>query len=278
MAYYGLPTHIIQNDHLQIEVLANAGPRIVRLRRAGSDENLLAETPEISWPTPFGEFHIQGGHRLWHSPEAFPRTYYPDNDGLKLEPLPGGVCLVGASETANSLHKEIEIHLAADRPAVKLVHRLVNEGAWPVKLAAWAITQLPLGGTIYLPQPEGPVESEYLPNRRLALWTYTRLRDPRLELADDMIRLHARSDLQAIKIGYRNIHGWAAYARDGITLVKHFAITQEAEYSDYGCNVEAYCKDSFCELETLSPLTLVKPGQAVTHIEEWEVEGQIPPK
>ena len=271
MDYYGLPTYVIQNNHLQVEVLAQAGPRIVRLRRAGMDENLLAETPDISWLTPHGEFRIQGGHRLWHSPEISPRTYHPDNDGLKLEPLPDGVCLVGAPEIANGLHKELEIHLAVSLPAVKLIHRLVNESAWPITLAAWAITQLPLGGTIYLPQPDRPAESEYLPNRRLALWTYTRLHDPRLELADDMIRLHSQPDPQAIKLGYYNTHGWAAYAHDGVALVKRFAITSETEYPDYGCNVEAYCKDRFCELETLGPLTLVKPGQAVSHVEEWEI-------
>ena len=23
------------------------------------------------------EWHIYGGHRLWHAPEVMPRTYYP---------------------------------------------------------------------------------------------------------------------------------------------------------------------------------------------------------
>jgi hypothetical protein len=39
--FYGLPTRIISNQHLWLEFLAGAGPRIVRLSLAGSDENLL---------------------------------------------------------------------------------------------------------------------------------------------------------------------------------------------------------------------------------------------
>lgn len=271
MDYYHQPVFSLQNDYLELDVLAEAGPRLVRLRRTGSSENLLAETPDIRWETPYGIFNIQGGHRLWHAPEAFPRTYYPDNTSLHLSPLPDGVLLAGTTESETGMRKEIAIHLEPNEPKIKLVHRLINEGAWPVRLAAWAITQLPLGGTLHLPQPDQPAENEYLPNRRLALWPYTRLHDPRLELADDFIRLQARSDPQAIKVGCFNTHGWAAYTRDGVALVKRFAFLPDAEYPDYGCNVEIYCRDRFCELETLSPLTLLKPGQMVAHIEDWEV-------
>src|SRR5512139_3542 len=125
MGYYGLPTYTLQNRHLLLEVLADAGPRIVYLRRAGSNENLLAETPQVGWPTAYGEFHLWGGHRLWHAPEFAPRTYIPDDQDLKLEPLVDGVCLVGAVEIPTGIRKELEIHLEKDQPVVKLVHRLV---------------------------------------------------------------------------------------------------------------------------------------------------------
>jgi len=138
MAYYNLPTFTLKNDYLQLDVLADAGPRIVRLRRSGSDENLLAEVPDITEPTPYGNFYFQGGHRLWHAPEAFPRTYYPDNDGLQQTPLAVGVILSGPPESNSGIRKEIEIHLASDGPKLKLVHRLWNEGAWPVRLAQQA--------------------------------------------------------------------------------------------------------------------------------------------
>jgi len=30
---------------------------------------LLAETPNVHWRTPHGEYHLRGGHRLWTAPE-----------------------------------------------------------------------------------------------------------------------------------------------------------------------------------------------------------------
>ena len=83
--FYGLPTRILSNQHLRLEFLAEAGPRIVRLSLAGSGENLMAEVPDIHWTTPYGEYYLRGGHRLWHAPEAVPRSSVPDNDSLTVE-------------------------------------------------------------------------------------------------------------------------------------------------------------------------------------------------
>ena len=78
--FYGYPTRTLANEHIRLDYLTTAGPRLVRLSLAGSDDNLLAEVADIKIPTPHGEFNLFGGHRLWHSPEAFPRSYLPDND------------------------------------------------------------------------------------------------------------------------------------------------------------------------------------------------------
>jgi hypothetical protein len=51
MDYYTHPTHRLQNRFLSIDYLAQAGPRLVRLLVAGSDQNLLAELPDMTTPT-----------------------------------------------------------------------------------------------------------------------------------------------------------------------------------------------------------------------------------
>ena len=44
-----------------------------------------------------------------------------------------------------------------------------------------------------------------------------------------------------------------------------------------GCNVEVYVKNSCVELETLGPLTTLKPGAFITLEETWEVHaGEYP--
>ena len=77
--FHGLPTRSLANDHVRLDYLAEAGPRLVRLFLAGSTDNLLAEAPDVHWPTPFGEYYLRGGHRVALAPEALELSYVPDN-------------------------------------------------------------------------------------------------------------------------------------------------------------------------------------------------------
>ncbi|HLF25007.1 MAG TPA: hypothetical protein VJG32_01625 [Anaerolineae bacterium] len=269
--FHGLPTGGLGNRHLQLEFLAEAGPRIVRLFLAGSDENLLAELPDVKWPTPYGDYFIYGGHRLWHAPEALARSSVPDTAGLSLETIGDGVRLRGPVETATSIRKCIQVQLHADRPVVTLQHALKNEGVWPIECAPWAITQLPLGGLALLPQPIGGLNGDnVLPNRHLALWPYARWDDPRLELHDEFILFRAEAQLPPCKIGYLNRHGWIGYLRNGVFFRKWFDPRAEQPHPDFNCNAEVYCNDAFVELETVAPLLRLEPGQSTTHSETWE--------
>src|SRR5512135_418091 len=134
--FYGLRTRSIGNKFLRLDFLTDAGPRIVRLELAGSNENWMAELPENIVPTPHGDFHFYGGHRLWHSPEAMPRTYFPDNQPVVIEELADGVRLLqGTAEPLTGIRKSIEIHLHGNRAALTLSHRLQNEGTRAVEFA-----------------------------------------------------------------------------------------------------------------------------------------------
>ncbi|HEY4689491.1 MAG TPA: hypothetical protein VIK33_09280 [Anaerolineae bacterium] len=270
--FYGLPVHSIGNEHVRLEFLAEAGPRIVRMHAAGSENNLLAEMPDMKWMTPYGEYHVYGGHRLWHAPEVPWRTYVPDEEGLEIESLADGVRLRGSLERPTGLRKSIDVHLDRDQTRVTLVHRLVNEGTRAIECAPWAITQLPLGGVAILPQPSGPLDADGLqPNRILVVWPYTHWNDPRLHLHDDFSLLHAEARSPAIKIGYSNRHGWIGYLRAGVFFRKRFEPDADRPHPDFGSNVEVYCDDRVIELETLAPLRNLEPGQSVTHIETWDI-------
>jgi hypothetical protein len=269
--FYGLPTCIMCNRHLRLEFLAEAGPRIVRLMLTGSDENLLVEVPDIHWTTPYGEYYLRGGHRLWHAPEAVPRSSVPDNGGLAIEERNGAVRLSQPPEPVTAIRKSMEIRLHDEGPAVTLSHELWNGGAWAIELAPWAITQLPLGGVAILPQPTEPMDRDgVLPNRHLVLWPYTRWRDPRLRLGDEYVLVEAQPQSPIFKIGYLNHHGWVGYLRAGILLAKRFQPQPSAWHADLGCNAEVYCNERFIEMETLGPLSRIEPGQSVTHVETWE--------
>lgn len=270
--YYGLPTGSLESSYLRLEYLTTAGPRIVRLLLGGSDQNLLAELPDATESTPLGEYHLRGGHRLWHAPEANPRSYLPDNSDLEVEELVDGIRLVQPTEALSGIRKSVAVRLHADRAAVTVRHGLRNDGIWPVELAPWGITQLPLGGVAILPQQRGPLDSSGLqPNRQLVLWPYSSWRDPRLVLDDDYVLLQATPLLPACKVGYLGRAGWVAYLRQGVLFVKRFDPRPEAPHPDFGCNAEFYCGDRFIEVESLAPLTRLEPGQTAEHVETWEI-------
>ena len=270
-----MTTRTLKNDFLQIDYLTDA-LRIMGLTPAGGT-NLLAHIPDFhTVPTPYGEFHFRGGHRLWHAPESIPRTYIPDTGELTITDLADGVLLESATELGTGIRKRIEIRLAPDKPSVTLTHTLINEGLWVIVLAPWAITQLRLGGTAILPMPVGFADPEgLLHNRQFSLWPYTRINDPRLKLDDSVVLFEADPLVPPFKLGYFNPHGWLAYWLDGVLFRKTFDVHAGLPHPDNNCNAEMYCNDQFVELESLGPLTTLPPKASVDLVETWELNNEI---
>jgi hypothetical protein len=258
-----LPFASIKNNFLRLDYLTTTGPRIIGLHVNGINGNLLAETPNIHWSTPHGEYYLRGGHRLWTAPED---PYYTCPEGGLFVIEERDKLILRSRVDHVGLEKEIAIQL--DENCVKLEHRVTWHGEEPIELAPWAITQLHLGGLAILPlsNAEG-----LLPNRNLVLWPYTQIHDERLELHDDLILLHGSGNTQACKIGNRNSHGWVACILGNVLFIKRFKTDAPGTYPDMDCNVEAYVKDTCIELETLGPLKTLKQGEAVAHTETWQV-------
>ena len=268
--FHGRSTRRLANGRLWLEVLATAGPRIVRLGLAGSTRNLLAETPGEGWETPHGRYELVGGHRLWFAPEDPARVAVPDGHGLVVSELEAGVRLTGASERPTGLVRSMTIELDPARPGFTLRHELRNVSDAAIELAPWAITQLPLGGTVLLPQTAAAAGHHVRPNRMLVLWPYSSWEDPRFVPRDGLLTLTATAG-PSLKLGYYNDVGWVGYAHDGALLVRRFAPVDGAPHPDLGCNVETYVGSRFLELELLGPLTRVVPGSTATLFERWEV-------
>jgi len=269
-----LPLFTLQNDFLRLQTGANLA-RIFHLSLPDGPNWFAAPqiTPVVS---PYGEFHFWGGHRLWHAPEAMPRTYLPDQPAERTA-LPDGLLLQAAPEPWTGIAKSLEIHLHPARPQVRIVHRLSNQGPWAAQTAAWALTMFRLGGQAIFPQRQTPVDSAgLLPNRQLTLWPYTRVNDPRLRLEDDFITLKADPQGKTpFKLGFFNAAGWQAYRLENALFVKRFAVFPQGAFPDGGCNTETYCNHQFLELESLGPLTSLAPGETLEHTETWEIFPNI---
>lgn len=270
--FHGRPTMRITNGAVQVEVLAEAGPRIIGLRHENSPVNLLAETPDLGWETPLGHYELLGGHRLWIAPEDPEVGAVPDSEGLVVEPLLDGLRLTGAVELATGCVRSIEVRLDPARSFLTVLHRVENRGRRTLELAPWAITQLPLGGLALLPQRPAVAGHRTRPNRNLILWPYSSWEDPRLRFRDGLVAVHAIAGSE-LKVGFLDDAGWVAYVRDGTALVRRFEPESEGRHPDLGCNVETYCGPNYLELEVLGPIRELPPGASRTLLEGWEVRA-----
>jgi len=276
----GLPNCLLlSNGTVEVAVTTDVGPRVVRYGFAGAP-NVLGECPEASVRTEWGEWRPWGGHRLWAAPEAMPRSYAPDDAPVEAAGAgERGVRLVPPPERQTGLQKELTVELDAGGSGVTLTHRLTNLGAWRVEVAAWALTIMRGGGEALVPQePYGPHPEHLLPARPLVLWPYTDLTDPRLRLGRKLIRLRADAARpEPNKLGVANKQGWAAYVIDGTLFVKRFGHEEGAAYPDLGCNNEIFTAGSFIEVESLSRLTPLEPGESFEHVERWTLHKDFAP-
>ena len=270
--FHGHETVIFVNEHFQIECLANAGPRIVRLIPASMGENIFAELPGPSIRTELGKYNFFGGHRLWFAPKVQAQVYFPDNHGVTVTEIKDGLKLVGGIEPDTHTRKSISIQTSPSRPFVMVKHMIKNHGTEPIHLAPCAITMLRPNSVALLPQQVGLVDKDgFLPNRNLALWSYSRWDDPRLELGQDLIQVRSDSSKRALKLGYFNVLGWMGYVVEDVLFVKRFSVRRDEEYPDNGCNAEVFVTDRMIELESLGALVDLKPQEELVHTETWEV-------
>ncbi len=265
------PSGTLNNNLVKISYLSQGALRLVHCSAFGSP-NLLAELPEVGWQTPHGTYHLLGGHRFWVAPESMDLTYLTEPREILEELIPGGVRLTQPIDLRCGLQKKIEIVLHPRQACFNLRHILLNLGDQPRTVAAWGITQFSLGGMAAFPQPANRVDpGGYLPNRSLTLWPYTRLDDPRLRFLQNYLVLRADTIQQPCKIGYHHPSGWGVYLHHGVLVRKTVTIQPGAAYPDLDSPLEMYIDHRFFELESLSPLVNLKPGNHITHEERFDL-------
>jgi len=253
----------------ELVVTTAVGPRVIRYGFRGGP-NFFKEYPEQRGLSGGAEWRIYGGHRLWHAPEARPRTYAPDNEPVAWSWRGGALTLRPAAEASTGVRKEIRI---VPRPngQVALEHRLINEGCWEVELAPWCLTVMAPGGRAVFPQERFIAHCDHLlPARPLALWHYTDMSDPRWTWGRSFIQLRQDPRRAAPqKIGLFIRDGWAAYLRGGGVFIKRFSARADAPHADYGCNAETFTNSDMLEIESLGATVRLPPGGAVKHVEHW---------
>ena len=267
----------LHNEEVELIVTTDIGPRIIHFGCING-QNLLYIFPKDKGKTGGDDFRYYGGHRLWHSPEEFPRSYAPDNSFVSYSWDGKTLKLTQDIEKSTGIIKELEITLPTTDHSrtcrihsVAITHRLINKNLWDIELAPWAITALAPGGRAILPQEPyiDPAEC-MLPSRPLVLWHYTQMDDPRWVWGKKYIQLKYDPErLSEQKLGLLNKQKWCAYQLNGELFIKTFDYDSKAVYADYGCNNEVWVDGTFIELESLGPLAKIPARRMAEHKEHW---------
>lgn len=263
----------VTNGIIDIVATTDIGPRIIRFGFVGK-ENEFVELPEDIGSTGSEEYKFYGGHRLWHGTEDLVRTYQPDNKKVAMRKKKYGIVLTQDTESMTHIKKEIEIVMSPDSAKVKVLHRLTNEGLWEIELAPWSISMMAPGGKEVLPL--NTRDAGKLHNGTIALWSYTKMNDKRVNWGEKYITLlQDENEESSFKIGIANESGWAAYANHGHLVVFQHEHEVDLEYPDGNCSYETYTDNRFLEMETLGPIVLLAPGEMVEHVETWSLYDNV---
>ena len=267
----GFRTKMYLLGNIIIGIPTDLGPRILYVANAKRpDFNLFGVLPKVDTKTSEGVWKIIGGHRLWSSPETMPRSYSLDDKPVKIDVNKDTVTVQGNPELSNSIQKTITIKPFSEN-SLQVGHTISNIGRWPIQFACWALSVMRPNGFAIVPIKPEEGRGSLLPDRHITIWPYTDLSDERLEFTDGYIFLKQRPNIvKPVKVGVAANPSWTAYWVDGVAFVKEFA-REEAEYPDYGCNVEVYANSDILELETLGPLRTVEPTKAIEHTEIWKI-------
>lgn len=273
VACLGLPNcYRLSNGTVDLVVTTDVGPRVLFYGFSGG-ENVFGEVPDLVTATEWGDWRPLGGHRLWVAPEEMPRAYAPDDLPVTYELVgPLAIRLIAPVDRAG-FAKEMKVELAVTGTAVTVHHRIINRTAALVEIAAWALTVMRSGGETVLPLAPYRSHDDYLlPAEPVVRWHFTDLSDPRWTFGKRYLRLRTdETRLEPQKLGMLCKQGWSAYHRAGTLFLKRFDYREGAPYPDYGCNAETYTAGSFIEVESLSPLTPLRPGESVEQVERWQL-------
>jgi hypothetical protein len=261
----------------EVIVPVDIGPRVMSCGLRGGP-NLFCVVEAEAGKRGEKDWHIRGGHRLWHAPEHPVRTYETDNAPVEVTKLKSGkgFTVKPAVEPRTGIQKSLTIE-EAGKSGFKVTHVLENTGLWEIELSPWAVTVMAHDSYTTIPfNKKVPHGEALLPDYVLVPWTYTDFTDKIWQFRREYLGIDATQAFAKQKLGITHFPGWVANWQPGGTFVKYWELTPGAVYPDFGSVFETFACDFMTELESLGPLVKLAPGQSVTHVEHWGLFADLP--
>ncbi len=268
----------IANEKQEMRVTLDIGPRVISYNLTGYKNMFCNDLIRQSQMTdkPFrdiyGEdkvWYIYGGHRFWVSPEDY-STYYPDNDPVKYERCGNVFTFTPPVQEVRGWLCQIEITFDEVEARASVRHILTNKSEEEKTGAIWALSVTAAGGRAIMEQSK--LETGFLPNRTFVLWDYSDLSDNRYYADESYYALKQSCDAEnPFKLGVNNTKGSVITVNNGCIFKKSYIHHADGCYPDGGCSTELYTCSFMLEVESLSPLYTLKPGESCEHTEIWQL-------
>lgn len=270
----------ISNGIIEAYITLDVGPRIIKFGYIGgqdfmhSERSLYQTASGEEFENFFGTGKISellGGHRIWAAPETYPQTLYPDLDKVNYELIDNGAIFTPPAETENGIQKQLIITMSDDSADMNVGMRIINISDAPKEYAVWGVTMCNSDGHLIIPANTN--DTGRLPNRTIAIWSYTDISDDRIVFNKKYYVISPKAKEEALKIGFDLNCGTAYYVLgDDVFIKKYETKHPYAKYPDGNCSFETYTNSLYIELETLSELKFVNPNEALELTENWSLK------
>ncbi len=271
---------VISNGVIEAYVTVDLGPRIIRFGFVGG-ENILCDNRKAFTPMTdkkytdyFGEgkaWESFGGHRVWLTTESYPETYTPDDEKVNYTVTEFGAIFEANDDIKNGVKKSFEIKMDNDDASMQINTKIKNISAKDKEFAVWCISVSAAGGTLIVPMNTN--DTGLLHNRQISVWPYTDLSDSRLRFGKKYVTI--KQDTNAtnpLKMGFDLNAGQVYYiVGDNVFCKKYENNHPNGIYPDNNVSFETYTNNVMIEIENLSEVKKVAPGDCNTMVETWSL-------
>jgi hypothetical protein len=278
--YHGWPeAWRIRNGACEL-VIVPAVTRVMRFALTGG-KNLLWEDPALAgktFPADDGTWHNVGGEKLWPTQQKDLFKKYTGHDGWpppwpwdagasRAEPIANGVRLVLPHDKRFGAHAVREFTLNEKLPLVHVRQWIEKTEGPPAEVTVWTVCQANDPVLSLLPCADGKFS---------IIGSHSSL----IESKPGYVTL-GRDAKEGLKIGVpaAGQNGWVASVFNGpsgkVMLVQSHRLVEGAKYPDDGLQAELYTSPRsfalYTEMELLSPLVALKPGERLEDDRVWQV-------
>ena len=271
---------VISNGVIEAYVTVDLGPRIIRFGFVDG-QNIMCDNRKAFEPMTdkkytdyFGEgkaWESFGGHRVWLTTESYPETYTPDDEKVSYTVTEFGAIFEANDDTKNGVKKSFEIKMDDDDANMQIATKIKNISSQNKEFAVWCISVATTDGTFIIPMNTN--DTGLLHNRQISVWPYTDLSDKRLRFGKKYVTIN--QDVNAtcpLKLGFDLNAGQVYYVvGDNVFCKKYQNNHPNGNYPDNNVSFETYTNNVMIEIENLSEVKNVAPGEFNTMVETWSL-------